>query len=600
MDARHVTDTVGGARAGRGSGEAGSAVPRRARLRASPDNAASATGRRSPPRDASPQSPLPILQLPTELQERILGFLAPVDLVACRQTCRHWRALVRAMEERDAGYYFQCGAADVCALPQAAHAFSLVDGYDNTRLEGTACTCGAHIEDRDCARFFGAGSEDEEEEEDSEEGDSEESGGDDRDAESEDVDVGDEEDEPAEGRAAHQTRRRTSAPFARRHVDHLPLARWQVLRAERDLALDLTAQARRLSRVFLNVAYDYGHGQGVSMSWVPCWFYLPDSVIRPTSAPALRALVEGLVGVDREDYVALLERLSRPGEARQFYGEAEASFAASQRSACESAVSESVRARHLAAYEAHHRMEMDFIGRVWELYPNDRDAREREHAAKRAGTSIAFAEFSAAYPNWTQIQEAYNVFAAEHAAALAAFRDAVDRGERLDTLVAEPAWREGWRLDVTATVAGVPPLHSFYDVAGAMAASPGTKPLFGDDADSFVRDCSASHWEVWQMKARMLAAQWRYCLQRGWDGLFRQHKLDDHAYRDLQRLGDADLTEALDGMVADVDACRAAFEARCHLASVVGVVYSTSFNWVGGLSPGGHLVGTLTFSFEGD
>ena len=353
--------------------------------------------------------------LPAELLERVLRSLSPADLVHGRRVCRRWRAVVGAMEARDAKFKFACGPPDVQSVPQPFKLF-----YWNCwlgLLPRLPCTCGAFVVDDDLAALV------------------------------ELFDIPDE-----ETRAAKRNRQPAPAVYAARHCSHLPPARWEVLRVERNRALELTRHALLLSKVFLDLNYEHRSG-GTSRTWMPCWVYLPDNLPRPQTVPALRGLVRALLETDDDTEVEQL--LAQPSKVPSVYATAEANFREKFKFACQRQADEVLHARHEGTLPAYEQLHAEFQVYLDTRFPDDAKARDAESDAfyKRPGSSAVCSDFLASRPNPAEashLQQRFAAFLADDNACVAEVDAAV---ARLELPAGVPpwndAWREDWRLDPT-------------------------------------------------------------------------------------------------------------------------------------------------------
>ena len=227
--------------------------------------------------------------LPSELLYDVLARLAPADLVAARKVCMRWRAVVTAMEARDRPFRFLCGVADVETQKdqRARWATYCIDLYSEIRT--LPCTCGA-------------------------------------------VCYGESYNGPFAGSVRNaQHRDRVCAAFqqyAHRHAQRLPPARWEVLAREHALAMKLWSLGGQMWRHVHALQYEYAHGGGLQAAWLPCWIFLPPSVVRPSSPALVGHLVHDILKKDQEECAALFDLLSQPSSARAYYAAAATAAAA--------------------------------------------------------------------------------------------------------------------------------------------------------------------------------------------------------------------------------------------------------------------------------
>ena len=114
-----------------------------------------------------------------------------------------------------------------------------------------------------------------------------------------------------------------------------------------------------------------------------------------------------------------------------------------------------------------------------------------------------------------------------------------------------------------------------------------------------------SGWATWQWEARVTAAAIRQCLRTGMRATVLEHfntrKMLIEPDASFAGCSDAELQAVGDRAVATVDDVATAFAARCRLPVVVKLrseIDSIYMYWVGGLSPAGHMVGTVTAFFS--
>ena len=317
--------------------------------------------------------------LPLELLLRVLGALPPSDLVVCRSVCARWRAAVAALAERDRKSYYRCGWADVEEIDQVGQFFETGDWPPH------ACTCGVVLPP-DMA-YVGGGER-----------------------------FLDETPQKME-----KVKRMTTGTYAVRHRIRLPPARWEVLARERDLAMDLTDIAMELSRGYHVFCYAEEAAQ-FTLAWLPSWVYLPDELVRPTTAPALAALVRYVFKASKDnDRVAHLA--AHPAEARALYAEADRAWAAERERA----------AQELESTETLHPSEVEAAWRgAWE---NEEDLGEPDMEGLE-GTHTQFA-------SWIDYQPPESVVPAVYE----------QREARFCAIAADPSGWARWQWDARVLAA---------------------------------------------------------------------------------------------------------------------------------------------------
>ena len=128
-------------------------------------------------------------------------------------------------------------------------------------------------------------------------------------------------------------------------------------------------------------------------------------------------------------------------------------------------------------------------------------------------------------------------------------------------------------------------------------------PLYLQSRIKLVRRHGIRSWQLKQLFARQAAGSWRICCGLGWTRWLRDRRL---AYRQFPALGrewvamsDDAVQAFLDEQVAVADAVQDFLQAHLRMA-VTGEEYesgSLTF-WIGGFSPSGNLIGTLTAQTE--
>ena len=98
-------------------------------------------------------------------------------------------------------------------------------------------------------------------------------------------------------------------------------------------------------------------------------------------------------------------------------------------------------------------------------------------------------------------------------------------------------------------------------------------------------------WDLLAFAARRSAALWRYARVSGRTDAVREH-LDDSRMREFGTVSDDALTAELDAVVVEIDALSARIRKGLRLACAFRDLDRQSW-WLGGLSPEGHLMGTL-------
>ena len=191
--------------------------------------------------------PFPFHQLPPELLDNVLGFLSPLELVVLARVCRAWRDSVQRLRTMDAAYTYRCGPADLALFVDKPSGEDTNPRFLAQCLRDSRglCTCGAISP---C---------------------------------------------PPPGTFDDCVQRPADWPYRARHFMPYPPARWQTLRPERDLALDLARTAAAFDFRLLDMQIGKP-----PCSWVPLFIHLPDGALRPTTGRGLRNLVNVLLESD--------------------------------------------------------------------------------------------------------------------------------------------------------------------------------------------------------------------------------------------------------------------------------------------------------------
>ena len=499
--------------------------------------------------------------LPAELLERVLSALAPADLVVVRGVSRRWRAAVAALAERDRALCFHCGGPDVEAVQQPA--FEISEFGERTAL---ACTCGVLASERALV-------------------------------------LGDKalpvlfQYQEGKRRRIAEAKARQKGAYRKRHSSNgddnhhrWPPARWEVLARERALALQVTQLGVRLAQDVqcLDFAVE---SRSYSCTYLPSWVYLPESMLRPRSAPALCALVRAVFADGAEAGDTTIARLAAtPEAARAFYTEAEAAWKA----------------------EALERAQ-DTIG------SSEEDPAFQE---RRAAFFAAYANGPARSPHST--------YPGERAIddADGAIEQAFVLEERRRFLRPNADWHDAWTVDSLVTEGDFEDDY-FHGVVDELRKDNQGRPApFNWATSQQIEVSDPSGWSTWQWHARTLAAAIRRCVLKGWrrkvivhvnDSLLRVRPADDDNEEDEEeeeeeeeegdeeeeeggeetqgraRWKDAQLIKVGERAVATVDAVKEAIAALVRLPVVVDIGKDEHDYWVGGLSPAGHLVGTMTY-----
>ena len=217
--------------------------------------------------------------LPVELFTRILLLLPLNSLVACRKVCVHWRAMVKAVERRDRRFRYACGEPDMAVVFRAIEA---AHGGRPGRREvfffdcftrWLPCTCGVTVShDRSCEWL-------------------------------------DELSREKERNGSNGPPRGVSSvdamwlPYSVGHEDNLlPPARWEQLRAPRDLAMTLALACAQV----VPQAVLHGVMGGFHNGWYPVFVYLQPDVLRPTDERDMFELAHACLNTAARDdpYVA--------------------------------------------------------------------------------------------------------------------------------------------------------------------------------------------------------------------------------------------------------------------------------------------------------
>ena len=178
-----------------------------------------------------------------------------------------------------------------------------------------------------------------------------------------------------------------------------------------------------------------------------------------------------------------------------------------------------------------------------------------------------------------------------------------------DPLIADAEWHDAWMQD--DVVLQDPPGSADEDgwkthfqtlVQNMGECGWDRLPPFNYDTTQRIRYSDPSGWSELQRHARAMAATVRRCLLKGRRELLVGHFGGSYYLKrenvDWDSKTDAELLEVADRMVHTTDAVKEAFAACCTLPVVVRLDSSRYMEWFGGLSPAGHLVGTMTVNFH--
>ena len=558
--------------------------------------------------------------LPVELLERVLLFLRVSDLVACRKVCRRWRAMVRAIEARDAAFVFRCGTVDVLRewhqnpTPYRRTA-DLEEELDC--LGSNHCTCGADFRPAWPQVRAEYGSDWSDVEEDTE-SDDEAEDGEAEDGEAEDGEVEDEDgaDESAAehaqhpGESARQSReshaataavpkpKRTPPPgwYKAEHGERFPPGRWQVLAAERALTLELTEVARELvqhSSVFKLSNYQF-HAQ-----WLPWFVYLPVGTVLPRTLDEMQHFLHLLF--------YKYETLDTVETALASYAAAEKA-AVQHRSNLVDLIRQGAEQARFDRWTYARRRELGLFGKYgWGVYLHRLNAyiESAKHGEDSEEARRQFAELCKSHEGSHSVQ-ADRARAWIHAARA---YEAAKAGGAIEPLLldydweAEAAWTTA-DFDAERAPQAPPPganadrdewwksCYGKLEVLGSLLCT--LHPLFREETEQLAEQ-DASGWSTWRLEARQSAAAWRIACALGWSEWLRTdpHRSGtDMLFHciDWQAMSDDDVQAFLDEQVAEVDSAAKVFASRCHLPVVAR---HRDGMWVGGLSPQGHLVGAL-------
>ena len=562
--------------------------------------------------------------MPEEVLARILHHLAVADLIACRKVCRRWRASVAAMEARDAPFVFRCGLRDI-----------LRQWYQNLAYNGTEdlelllefnrvqmqCTCGVAL---DTKRAWTALAEDYEWD-----------GSADEDGFSDDDDWDDDEVEDVEETLTTSTdivRRANSGdhqdnsagaaarsdPPARRrlrrfprhwykaqHTRPLPLARWQVMAAERDLTLQLLDEVRGIeehSFVFHLNDEDLTFGcRGQVLPWL---VYVPLGVVLPTTAAEMKNFVSDFVDPPSR------WRVSRPPAAATASARrAEAAEAVNRRAAQALESAEEARFDRWA-YERRREFGLTDIDEKWFHFsvlldclkadPKSEEGKRHFATLCQQQSGHSDAERADVARAWIKAYRAYEVAKAEGSVDdLLLDFDWMDVSEwtngDFDFERGTPrprtgnAARKAWRRDQAS---------KFYALQGCVEL---VHPLFREAWDAASADDSG--WALRQLAARQSAVAWRIVCSLGWSHWVRVNRGENSSNllfptTHFLDMTDDEVQDFLDRQVDAIDVAKERISSLCRLS----VAFRTDLDdglWFGGLSPRGNLVGAVVFRIPG-
>jgi len=559
------------------------------------------------PMPTDPAPPASLVDFPTELLSRILADLAPRDLVACRQVCRRWRDVVKAMEARDAAFAFHCGLFDMVAALRACSVWEKYPELYGLELDDTEfpCTCGAetrelvHVQELDPYAFLAE-----------------------RPAPFESVlkaggvwadangDAPDEASLPPSVSAGRP-------PYGRTHYLPWPPARWEVLAAERALALRLTKMASRLARHVDATNLTTRHYQkGFSGLWLPAWIHLPCDAHRPKTEVGLQAMVRDLFNHGSRQQVHA--KLCRADEARAMYADVVERWG-------------HLRARATSSLDDVREF-MWFVAFVRERYPvvaahlidyRGFDRHDVFRAAIRLFTdtvqpdapspNIPLAVFRSSHCDGDMQK------AREWCAAIQAFNVAKANG-RLADIVADVARAAAWDEPAAWMHVELPGAPRWDGVEGIEEGDEFMDDGLAPSFDRFKRVCRCIHqllplyaiasvevqmdptgWARFRLEARQAAAAWRLLRSLGWTAYIREFLEAEMAAQLSLTLGEAwwsmsdlEMEASLDRQVEETDRVWRYFQAHVHLPVVVSGVQDPMGFWFGGLSPNGNVVGAFT------
>ena len=223
-----------------------------------------------------------------ELLLRVLGPLAPRDLIAARAVCRGWHAAVETLEARDRSFRFACGITDIRHLVDTRAPSTILGEFIGGSESWSAfpCTCGALSDALDTTVF--------------------------------------EDTTPTDKGVTRKNG--AFACYGHAHSSSLPPGTWEALARERKLAAHMLALGARVWAEVHYLQFDHSHGGGIGRYWVPCWFWLPFGAVRPDSPHEVARLVKALIkyamyGGEDSEVADPLPRLADRDSARAFYAE---------------------------------------------------------------------------------------------------------------------------------------------------------------------------------------------------------------------------------------------------------------------------------------
>ena len=484
------------------------------------------------------------MQLPAELLERVLALLPPQDLVRVRAVCTAWRAVVAALAQRDRAVAFRCGWVDLFHADVPLECLTLLDD-----VPVLACTCGGLVDAT--YRYVVA--------------------------------------EHVEDTSRDDTafQEYTASWYRYRHQEPVPPARWVVLARERALAMKMVRLGKQLTT---HVHWDLltNNFYGV---YSPYWAYLPDGMPRPTTVPALVALVTHIL---QEGTTSLASWTASPATARSFYARADAASVHTYK------LNEPSLRTAAAEYDKR-------VDDFYAAYPNG-PAIYKAYFTMTVALSRTYPgmeplmEWDPRYPNEASVLAAYN-------AMQAAFKAAEARAGRgpNDPLVTDAEWHDAWMREsemLTPAEEAKPPPDEFVSFADLVNETYGgrnwRRAPFDYGTFQRIQASDPTGWSSLQYRARITAACVRLCVRKGWRRQLAQ--LADASFADADRpqVDGADVTDAemlaiAERMVTTADAVKSTFARSCSLSVVVTTMRGSQYrDWIGGLSPGGHLVGILT------